>query len=278
MAKANTNSPSQAKTGKRVPEGLWLSCPDCENMIYRKQVDEKFGLCPDCGYHFRLTARRRIQSLVDEGSFEEYQAGIRSSDPLVFTDRKPYAERLLAAQQETGELDAAVIGRAYIRGRPAIVGALDPDFIMGSMGSVVGEKVTHAIEEATRQRLPLVLVSTSGGARMMEGIVSLMQMAKTSAALARLDDAGGLYISVLVNPCTAGVAASFAFLGDITIAEPKALIGFAGPRVIFQTMKRELPEGFQTSEFLLEHGFVDMIVERPNLRSELASIIDYCGK
>jgi len=278
MAKANHAQQPSATQGKRVPEGLWLSCPDCENMIYRKQVDEKFGLCPDCGYHFRLTARRRIQSLVDEGSFEEYLAGIRSSDPLVFTDRRPYAERLAEAQKETGELDAAVIGRAYIRGRPVILGALDPDFIMGSMGSVVGEKVTHAIEEATRQSLPLVIVSTSGGARMMEGIVSLMQMSKTSAALARLDDAGGLYISVLVNPCTAGVAASFAFLGDITIAEPKALIGFAGPRVIFQTMKRELPEGFQTSEFLLEHGFIDMIVERPNLRTEIASIIDYCGK
>ena len=278
MAKANNNQQPQATQGKRVPEGLWMSCPDCENMIYRKQVDEKFGLCPDCGYHFRLTARRRIESLVDEASFEEYLVGIHSSDPLVFTDRKPYAERLLAAQQETGELDAAVIGRAYIRGRPIILGALDPEFIMGSMGSVVGEKITHAIEEAARQNVPLVIVSTSGGARMMEGIVSLMQMAKTSAALARLDDAGGLYISVLVNPCTAGVAASFAFLGDVTIAEPKALIGFAGPRVIFQTMKRELPEGFQTSEFLLEHGFIDMIVARPNLRSEIASIIDYCGK
>ena len=278
MAKAANNQQSQATQGKRVPEGLWMSCPDCENMVYRKQVDERFGLCPDCGYHFRLTARQRIRLLADEGSFEEYLADIQSSDPLKFTDRKPYMERLVAAQQETGELDAAVIGRCYIRGRPLILGALDPGFIMGSMGSVVGEKVTYAIEQAAQQGLPLVVVSTSGGARMMEGIVSLMQMAKTSAALARLDDAGGLYISVLVNPCTAGVAASFAFLGDITIAEPKALIGFAGPRVIFQTMKRELPEGFQTSEFLLEHGFIDMIVERQNLRSEIASIIDYCGK
>jgi acetyl-CoA carboxylase carboxyl transferase subunit beta len=277
MAKTKAGQP-QATQDKRVPEGLWMRCPDCENMVYRKQVDDGFGLCPDCSYHFRLTARKRIAMLADEGSFEEYLKDIRSNDPLKFTDRKPYADRLAAAQRETGELDAAVVGRCYIRGRPTVLGALNPDFIMGSMGSVVGEKVTHAIEKATEQSLPLVLVSTSGGARMMEGIISLMQMAKTSAALSRLDDAGGLYISVLVNPCTAGVAASFAFLGDVIIAEPHALIGFAGPRVIFQTMKRELPDGFQTSEFLLEHGFIDRIVPRENLRSDIASIIDYCGK
>jgi acetyl-CoA carboxylase carboxyl transferase subunit beta len=275
LAKSTAHAATQEK---RVPEGLWLRCPGCENMIYRKQVEESFGLCPDCRHHFRLTARRRIELLADEGSFEEMLADLRSADPLNFTDRKPYAERLVEEQKKTGMLDAAVVGKAFIKGRPLILGALDPDFIMGSMGSVVGEKVTGAIEKATETKLPLVIVSTSGGARMMEGIISLMQMAKTSAALARLDDAGGLFISVLVNPCTAGVAASFAFLGDIIIAEPKALIGFAGPRVIFQTMKRELPEGFQTSEFLLEHGFLDMIVERPNLRSELAALIDYCGK
>lgn len=275
MAKVNQPAATQ---DKRVPEGLWMRCPDCENMIYRKTVDERLGLCPDCGHHFRLSARRRIEMLADEGSFEEQLADLRSSDPLKFTDRKPYSERLADEREKTGELDAAVVGRAYIRGRPIMLGALDPDFIMGSMGSVVGEKITYAIEQATEQQVPLVVVSTSGGARMMEGIVSLMQMAKTSAALARLDDAGGLYISVLANPCTAGVAASFAFLGDIIIAEPKALIGFAGPRVIFQTMKRELPDGFQTSEFLLEHGFIDMIVKRPDLRSEIASLIDYCGK
>jgi acetyl-CoA carboxylase carboxyl transferase subunit beta len=275
LAKVTTHAATQEK---RVPEGLWLRCPGCENMIYRKQVEESFGLCPDCQHHFRLTARRRIEQLADAGSFEEMLADLRSADPLNFTDRKPYAERLVEEQKKTGMLDAAVVGKAFIKGRPLILGALDPDFIMGSMGSVVGEKVTGAIEKAAETGLPLVIVSTSGGARMMEGIISLMQMAKTSAALARLDDAGGLFISVLVNPCTAGVAASFAFLGDIIIAEPKALIGFAGPRVIFQTMKRELPEGFQTSEFLLEHGFLDMIVERPNLRSELAALIDYCGK
>jgi len=275
MAKVNQPAATQ---DKRVPEGLWMRCPDCENMVYRKQVDERLGLCPDCGHHFRLSARRRIEMLADEGSFEEALVDIASADPLKFSDRKPYAERLAAERAKTGELDAAVVGKAYIRGRPIMLGALDPEFIMGSMGSVVGEKVTYAIEQATELSIPLVLVSTSGGARMMEGIVSLMQMAKTSAALARFDDAGGLYISVLVNPCTAGVAASFAFLGDVIIAEPKALIGFAGPRVIFQTMKRELPEEFQTSEFLLEHGFIDMIVARPDLRSEIASIIDYCGK
>jgi len=263
---------------KRVPEGLWMRCPGCENLIYRKQVEEGMGLCPECKYHFRLSARQRIKLVADEGSFEEHLADIRTTDPLNFYDRKSYAERLAAEQAKTGELDAAVVGRAFIKGRPVMLACLNPDFIMGSMGSVVGEKVTHTIEKATELNLPLVIVSTSGGARMQEGILSLMQMAKTSAALARYDDAGGLYISVLVNPCTAGVAASFAFLGDITIAEPKALIGFTGPRVIFQTIKRELPEGFQTSEFLLEHGFVDMIVERPNLRSEIAAIIDYCGK
>jgi acetyl-CoA carboxylase carboxyl transferase subunit beta len=270
--------PAEATKEKRVPEGLWMRCPGCENMIYRKQVEESFGLCPDCQYHFRLTARRRIEMLADTGSFEEHSSDMRSDDPLKFVDRKPYSERLVAEQKKTGLLDAAVVGKAFIKGRPIILGALDPDFIMGSMGAVVGEKITGAIEKATELQLPLVIVSTSGGARMMEGIISLMQMAKTSAALARYDDSGGLYISVLVNPCTAGVAASFAFLGDVIIAEPKALIGFAGPRVIFQTMKRELPEGFQTSEFLIEHGFLDMIVARPKLRSEIASIIDYCGK
>ncbi len=275
---ANKIQQRPATHEKRVPEGLWLRCPECENMIYRKQVEDSFGLCPDCGNHFRLSARRRVEQLADPGSFEEFLADISSSDPLKFTDRKPYAERLAAEQKKTGALDAAVVGRAFIRGRAVILGALDPEFIMGSMGSVVGEKITSAIEKAAETGLPLVIVSTSGGARMMEGIVSLMQMAKTSAALARLDDKKGLFISVLVNPCTAGVAASFAFLGDFIIAEPKALIGFAGPRVIFQTMKRELPEGFQTSEFLMEHGFVDMIVRRQDLRSEIASIIDYCGK
>lgn len=276
MANKIQQRPSTSE--KRVPQGLWLRCPQCENMIYQKQVEDSFGLCPDCSHHFRLSARRRIEQLADPGSFEEFLADIASSDPLNFTDRKPYADRLAQEQAKTGMLDAAVVGRAFIRGRPIILGALDPNFIMGSMGSVVGEKVTSAIEAATDSKLPLVIVSTSGGARMMEGIVSLMQMAKTSAALARLDQNNGLFISVLVNPCTAGVAASFAFLGDFIIAEPKALIGFAGPRVIFQTMKRELPDGFQTSEFLLEHGFIDMIVHRQNLRSEIASIIDYCGK
>lgn len=276
MANKIQQRPSTSE--KRVPQGLWLRCPQCENMIYQKQVEDNFGLCPDCGHHFRLSARRRIEQLADPGSFEEFLADIASSDPLNFTDRKTYAERLAQEQAKTGMLDAAVVGRAFIRGRPVILGALDPNFIMGSMGSVVGEKVTSAIEAATESKRPLVIVSTSGGARMMEGIVSLMQMAKTSAALARLDQSKGLFISVLVNPCTAGVAASFAFLGDFIIAEPKALIGFAGPRVIFQTMKRELPEGFQTSEFLVEHGFLDMIVHRQNLRSEIASIIDYCGK
>ena len=267
-----------ATAEKRVPEGLWMRCGGCENTVYRKQVEESFGLCPDCRYHFRLAARRRIELLADAGSFEEHLADIHIDDPLKFVDRRAYTERLAAEREKTGELDAAVVGRAFIKGRPLMLAALDPEFIMGSMGSVVGEKITHCIEQATERDHPLVIVSTSGGARMQEGILSLMQMAKTSAALARYDEAGGLYVSVLVNPCTAGVAASFAFLGDIIIAEPRALIGFTGPRVIYQTIKHELPEGFQTSEFLLEHGFIDMIVDRGNLRSEIASIIDFCGK
>jgi acetyl-CoA carboxylase carboxyl transferase subunit beta len=263
---------------KDIPEGLWLRCPGCEEMVYRKRVEENLHVCPECRYHFKIGARQRIAMLADADSFEEYLPGLLSPDPLRFIDRKSYIERLADAQRQTNLYDAAIVGRAYVKGRPVVLGALDPNFIMGSMGSVVGEKVTVAAEKAAELGLPLVICSASGGARMQEGILSLAQMAKTSAAVARLSQSAGLFISVMTNPTTAGVAASFASLGDIIIAEPGAMIGFTGPRVIYQTMKQELPEGFQTAEFMLEHGFVDRIVARANLRSEIGALIDYCGK
>jgi acetyl-CoA carboxylase carboxyl transferase subunit beta len=261
-----------------VPEGLWLRCEACSATIFRKQVEKNFRMCPECGHHFYVSARVRIQQLLDEGSFEEWAADLVPRDPLGFADKKPYRDRVVEEQKKTGLKEACVIGRGYLRGRPLILGLTDSAFIMGSMGSVVGEKLTRAIEEATRTKLPLIIVSGSGGgARMHEGIYSLMQMGKVSAALGRFHDAGGLFISVLTNPTMGGVAASFASLGDVIIAEPHALIGFAGPRVVKQTIKQPLPDGFQTSEFLLAHGFIDRIVARPELRSEISRIIDYCA-
>lgn len=261
-----------------VPAGLWSRCDSCGHMLYEKEVAEALFVCPECGHHRRIDARTRIDQLVDPGSLEEFGADLRSTDPLKFKDRMPYKERLKREQGKTGELDAVVVGRAFIRGRAVILGVMNPSFIMASMGAVVGEKVTRAIERAIEENLPLVMVTASGGARMQEGMVSLMQMAKTAAALARLDEAGGLYIVVATDPTTAGVAASFASLGDVILAEPKAMIGFAGPRVIANTINAELPEGFQRSEFMQEHGFVDRIVPRGELRQEIARIIDYCGK
>ena len=238
-----------------VPEGLWIRCDGCKETVFRKVVNDGLGVCPECGYHFYVNAETRIRQLLDQDSFEEWFADLSPCDPLGFADRK-----------------------SYMRGRPLVFGLTDSAFIMGSMGSVVGEKLTRAIEHATDMKLPLVIVSGSGGgARMHEGILSLMQMGKVSASLARYHEAGGLFVSVLTNPTMGGVAASFASLGDVVIAEPKALVGFAGPRVVEATVKQKLPAGFQTSEFLLEHGFVDRIVARPNLRSEIARIIDYCG-
>jgi acetyl-CoA carboxylase carboxyl transferase subunit beta len=262
-----------------VPEGLWLRCPLCKATIFRKEVEKRLNVCTEagCGYHFYLPARERIQQLLDADSFEEWFAGLSPCDPLGFKDRLPYAQRLKAEQSKTSMRDAAVVGRGFIRGRPVAFGVTDFAFMAGSMGSVVGEKLTRAVEEAQRLELPLILVSGSGGgARMHEGILSLMQMAKVSAALARYDEAGGLYVSILTNPTMGGVAASFALQGDVTLAEPGAKIGFAGPRTIWNTVRLELPEGFQTSEFLLEHGFVDRIVPRAELRTAVARIIDYC--
>jgi len=261
-----------------VPAGLWTRCESCEHMVYEKEVIENLHVCPECGHHRRVDARTRIQQLVDPDTFEEFAQDLRSTDPLEFQDRIPYKERLVQEQEKTGEPDAIVVGKAFVRGRAVILGVMNPSFIMASMGAVVGEKVTRAIERAIDDNLPLVIVTASGGARMQEGMISLVQMAKTAAALARLDDAKGLYIVVATDPTTAGVAASFASLGDVILAEPKAMIGFAGPRVIANTINAELPEGFQTAEFMLQHGFVDRIVDRNDLRREIARIIDYCGK
>jgi acetyl-CoA carboxylase carboxyl transferase subunit beta len=273
--KANETKRAMAKRG--VPEGLWIRCPQCKATVFRKEAESRLNVCPECGYHFYLPAADRIAQLLDQDSFEEWFTDLSPCDPLQFKDRLPYAERLRAEQAKTGMRDAAVVGRGFIRGRPVIFGVTDFAFMAGSMGSVVGEKLTRAAEEATRLKLPLILVSGSGGgARMQEGILSLMQMAKISAALGRYDKAGGLYVSILTNPTMGGVAASFALQGDITLAEPGALIGFAGKRTIWNTVRLELPEGFQTSEFLLQHGFVDRIVSRQNLRTEVANIIDYC--
>ncbi len=261
-----------------VPAGLWTRCENCEHMVYEKEVAEALFVCPECGHHRRIDARTRIQQLVDPGTFEEFAQDLRSTDPLEFKDRIPYKERLALEQEKTGESDAVAVGKAFIRGRPVILGVMNPSFIMASMGAVVGEKITRAIERAIEDNLPLVIVTASGGARMQEGMISLVQMAKTAAALGKLDDAKGLYIVVATDPTTAGVAASFASLGDVILAEPKAMIGFAGPRVIANTINAELPEGFQTAEFMLQHGFVDRIVARSDLRREIARIIDYCGK
>ncbi|MBD3676145.1 MAG: acetyl-CoA carboxylase carboxyltransferase subunit beta [Planctomycetaceae bacterium] len=277
QAKSEMASTSHSANKRGVPEGLWIRCDGCEATVYKKQVEQQLGLCPECGHHFKISANERIRQLLDEDSFEEWFSELAPCDPLNFADKKPYKDRLVAEQKRTGLKEACIAGRGYMRGRPLILALTDSSFIMGSMGSVVGEKLTRSIEQATEQKLPLVIVSGSGGgARMHEGILSLMQMGKVSAALARYRDAGGFFISVLTNPTMGGVAASFASLGDIVLAEPKALIGFAGPRVVKETIKIELPEDFQTSEFLMEHGFVDRVVSRPELRLEIARLIDYC--
>jgi acetyl-CoA carboxylase carboxyl transferase subunit beta len=283
MSSTEPEAPGGKGKGPRekrgVPSGLWLRCDDCGATIFRKESERLFNVCPECGFHMYLGAKGRIQSMLDEGTFEEWDAGLSPVDPLEFHDKKPYAERIVAEQQRTGLRDAVLTGSGMIRARRVAFGVTDSAFIMGSMGSVVGERLTRLVERATDQHLPLIIISGSGGgARMHEGIFSLMQMAKVSAALARYAEAGGLFISVLTNPTMGGVAASFASLGDVIFAEPKALIGFAGPRTIKATIRIELPEGFQTSEFLLAHGYIDRIVRRADLKSEIARVIDYCGK
>ena len=277
MNPANPEPPENERPQRGVPAGLWIRCPQCRATIFRKEMEARFNVCPECHYHFHLPAKQRITQLLDEDSFEEWFTDLAPRDPLEFKDRIAYASRLQAVQKETGMLDAAVVGKGFIRGRPVVMGVTDFTFMAGSMGSVVGEKLTRAVEEALRLSLPLVIVSGSGGgARMQEGILSLMQMAKVSAALSRFDQAGGLFVSILTNPTMGGVAASFASLGDIILAEPGALVGFAGKRTIWNTVRLELPKNFQTSEFLRDHGFVDRIVDRKDLRTELAQIVDYC--
>ena len=271
-------SDSAARRRSSIPEGLWLRCPNCSQMIYRRQMEANLHVCPECEHHYRIGATERITQLTDPSTFQRMFDRLAPSDPLRFRDLKPYPDRLIAEQIKTGQMDAIQAGECFIKGRPAMLVCLDLTFMMGSMGSVVGETITRAIEHATARSLPLVIVSCSGGARMQEAGLSLMQMAKTSAALARFDDAGGLFISVLTDPTTGGVTASFAMLGDVIIAEPNALIGFAGPRVIQQTIRQDLPPGFQRSEFLKGAGLVDRVVSRHELRAELARLIDYTEK
>ncbi len=259
-----------------APDGLWMKCEACDNLVYKKVVEDAHQVCPECGFHFRINAKQRIEYLLDPDSFTVLFDNLESIDALNFKGQKSYKDKLAKAQKNTGLREAAHFGVGAISGQRVVFGVIDPSFIMGSMGSVVGEKIARGAEYARKEGIPLIIVSGSGGgARMEEGILSLFQMAKTSAAIKRLQDAGGVYIAILTNATMGGSMASWASLGDITIAEPKALLGFAGPRVIAQTVRQELPPGFQTSEFLLEHGFVDMVVHRKELRQKLISILRY---
>ena len=260
---------------KIIPDGLWMRCEDCGATVYKRVVEERYRVCPECNFHFTLTSAQRISILVDDETFTPLWENLAPTDPLHFKAESAYADKIKEEQKRTGLRDAIVVGTGDVYGKPVVIGVTDSRFIMGSMGSVVGEKIARAAELATERRVPLILVSGSGGgARMYEGSLSLMQMAKTSAAIARLHESGGMFISVLTNPTMAGVMASFASLGDIIIAEPKALIGFTGPRVIKQTIKQELPDGFQRSEFLLEHGFIDQIVARPDMKDRLSQLLE----
>ena len=263
-----------ANKESRVPEGLWVKCPSCSQIIYNKDLASTLSVCAKCAHHFRVSAAERLRSLYD-GEWEEFDTGLASVDPLQFTDTKPYRTRLKTSTEATGMKDAVICARGMVGGVDTVVAAMEYGFIGGSMGVVVGEKITRAIERAIDARLPVIIVSCSGGARMMEGALSLMQMAKISAALARLDRARLPYISILTDPTTGGVTASFAMLGDVNIAEPKALIGFAGPRVIEQTIRQTLPEGFQRSEFLLEHGMLDMVVDRRELKDVVVRVLKF---
>jgi len=260
----------------RVPEGLWVKCPECSQILYNKDLVASLNVCPKCGHHFRVNATERLRMLFD-GEWTEYDKNLVSTDPLNFTDTKPYKSRLKAGIGTTGLKDAIVVASGHLDGLPVIIAAMEYGFIGGSMGVVVGEKITRAIERAMDERLPIVIVCCSGGARMMEGARSLMQMAKICGALARLDRAKLPYIAVLTDPTTGGVTASFAMLGDLNIAEPKAQIGFAGPRVIEQTIRQKLPEGFQRSEFLLEKGMIDLVVDRREMKAVIASALRFMG-
>ncbi len=270
-------TPKQAPAERRVrmPEGLWVKCEACKEIVYKKEVAANSNVCPKCNYHFRISARERIELLLDDGRYEEFDTDIAPVDALEFKDTKPYAKRLVDYQKRTGVLDAFVSCRGTIQEYPVVLGVMDYSFMGGSMGSVVGEKVTRSAEAAIAERRALIVISCSGGARMQEGTLSLMQMAKIAAALARLDEAGLPYLSILTDPTTGGVTASFAMLGDLIFAEPRALIGFAGPRVIEQTIRQTLPDGFQRSEFLLEHGMIDRVVERAQLRETVVASLKF---
>ncbi|MCU7496359.1 MAG: acetyl-CoA carboxylase carboxyltransferase subunit beta [Ignavibacteria bacterium] len=263
-------------TKLELPDGLWEKCPGCGEIIHKKQLEMNFWTCTKCEHHFRIGSSEYISILFDKNSFRENDRKMRSADPLGFVDSKKYSDRVNETMKKTGLSDAVRTGTGKIEGREVSFACMDFSFIGGSMGSVVGEKISRAIDRAYRHRIPMIIISASGGARMMEGAYSLMQMAKTSSRLARLAEEGIPYFSILTDPTTGGTTASYAMLGDINIAEPKALIGFAGPRVIKQTIGKELPEGFQSSEFLLENGFIDLIVQRKDLRSKLVSLIDFC--
>ena len=274
---SDSNKKAQSDSAERTvkTEGLWLKCEGCREIIWKKDLEQTMNVCSKCGYHFRVDARTRLTLLFDEGRFTELDAELQSSDPLSFVDQKSYRDRLKAMQASTALKDALVSGTGTLAGRPVNICAMEMKFIGGSMGAVVGEKITRAVERSIESHMPLIVVSASGGARMQEGAVSLMQMAKISAALMRLDEARVPFISVLTDPTTGGVTASFAMLGDLNIAEPGALIGFAGPRVIEQTTRQKLPEGFQRSEFLLEHGFLDAIVERRDMKGYILRTLDW---
>jgi acetyl-CoA carboxylase carboxyl transferase subunit beta len=270
-------APAADKPQSRVPEGLWVKCPGCAQAIYNKDLAANLSVCPKCGHHFRMNAADRLKSLFDDERWREHYANLTSTDPLQFTDTKPYRDRLRATIKASGMKDACIVATGALDGLAVVIAAMEYSFIGGSMGVVVGEKITRAVEMALERRQPVIIISCSGGARMMEGALSLMQMAKVSAALARLDRARLPFISILTDPTTGGVTASFAMLGDLNIAEPKALIGFAGPRVIEQTIRQKLPEGFQRSEFLLEHGFIDLVVDRRELKATLARTLRFMG-
>jgi len=265
----------QAVDRKEMPDGLWVKCDECGEIIYKKELEKKLFVCPKCDYHFRIGYHNYIQILVDAGTFKEFNKSMSSLDPLKFKDSKKYSDRYKTAVDKTGIKEAVITGTGEIEGIPAVLAIMDFSFLGGSMGSVVGEKISRAISIALKDKNPLVIISASGGARMHEGVLSLMQMAKTSAKLALLSEAHIPYISVLTHPTTGGTTASYAMLGDVHIAEPGALIGFAGPRVIKQTIGQDLPPGFQKSEFLLDHGFVDTIVHRHELKSKLAGILRF---
>jgi acetyl-CoA carboxylase carboxyl transferase subunit beta len=264
-------------SGKKTvrTEGLWVKCDGCRQIIWKKDLEENLSVCPKCQKHFRIDARTRLAQLLDENQYETFDANLSSTDPLKFVDLKPYSSRLKQAQKDTGLKDAVINAQGKLLGRPVVVSAMEYSFIGGSMGAVVGEMITRGVERSLDAKLPLIIVSASGGARMMEGVVSLMQLAKISAALARLDKAKVPFISLLTDPTTGGVTASFAMLGDFNIAEPGALIGFAGPRVIEQTIRQKLPAGFQRSEFLLEHGMLDAVVPRKELKPYIARALDF---